>query len=473
MRIYFVLISRSNRANLSELVARDEIWKRYAPAYSRVLPLVSFYSDSVSRMAGSVEGCQHVLDIGCGPGIISERLAEKGHKVTAIDNDETMLQFASGRLARHVKVRVEKQDATSLRISDGCIDGVVCNNVLYYVDDPSALLQEAYRVLKTGGLFSVSGPTRTFDRRVLDCQMEEELKKSGLYESLSSDIEIIKASNQIIAASCIRNPFDIPELEALLRRTGFGAIVASELIYLGQCYFISARKGHMQREDLLRHSIITQNVIVGNKISIPEAFKKTTIGDYEFYIARTPEEMVEIFSLRHTAYSREGLIESGPTQSPFDFDVFDKNAVLAYARNKNSGRIEATNRLILDSEMGLYSERTFDFSALRIQGRILAEGSRLAANPPGQKVRLGEKEISIIDLVLGKTTEFAKHTGITHIVGLARVKRSGIFDRSGFQQVADIKNVRLKDGKINPEMNFYPVILDVNLVYESLPNQFR
>ena len=459
----------SGAENLSELVAKEHsnsVWRLYAPAYSRVLPMVSFYADSVNRMLKSMEGHQRVLDLGCGPGIISQRLTEKGHEVIGIDNDETMLKFAENRLAKYPNVGIERQDAASLSLGNESVDGVVCNNVLYYVDDPNALVSEAYRVLKMDGIFSVSGPTKTFDRRVLDGQMERELKEKGLYKSLADDVEIIKMSNQVIAARCMRNPFDIPELEAILRKTGFSAITASELIYLGQCYFISASKGHLNYNDLLNHDIVTQNVVIGNKIKIPPEFKKTVIGDYEFYVATTPQEMIEIFNLRHRAYSREGLIAHNPVQSPYDFDVFDKNAVLVYARNMVNGQIEATNRLILDSEMGLYSERTFDFSSLRSPDKVLAEGSRLAADPPGQRIRIDGNDASITDLVLDKTTEFARYIGVTHIIGLARIKRSQLFTRSGFYPMADnLKPVHLRDGKINPEMDFYPVVLDVNKVF--------
>lgn len=461
--------------DLSRLTAKEELislWRQYAPAYSWVLPRVSFYADSVERMVRSIEGSKLVLDMGCGPGIISQRLAEKRHQVIAIDNDDTMLEFARKRLAMYYDVCVMQEDVTALPFGNQSIDGVVCNNVLYHVNDPLALVSEAHRVLKERGVFSVSGPTRTFDRSVLDSQMERELKEQGLYESIASDIEVIKRCNSIIAAQGIRNPFNIPELEAVLRRTGF-SIMDSRLIYLGQCYFISANKGPLRYDDLLDYDITTQNVIVGKKIEVPTQFKRTIIGNYEFYVATTPQEAVEIFGLRYRAYSREGLIEPNPV-SPFDFDVFDKNAVLVYARNRTNGRIEATNRLILDSEMRLYSERTFDFSSLRSPDNVLAEGSRLAADPPRQRVKTEDGEVSIIDLVLDKTTEFAKYIGVTHIIGLARVKRSLLFERSGFYPIADVRNVHLMDGKINSGMDFYPVILDVNRVfYQRVANQFR
>ncbi len=459
---------------LSELVQDEShLWKLYAPSYSRVLPQVSFYRDSVDRMAGSVNGLMHILDLGCGPGILSQKLAEAGHEITAVDNDGTMLDFATERLTKFSRVRIQREDATALSLKSESIDGVVCNNVLYYVNDPFGLVSEAHRVLKERGIFSVSGPTRTFDRRVLDLQMEKELKERGLYESLAGNIDTIKRCNSIIAAQCIRNPFDIPELEAMLRKAGFTAIADSRLIYLGQCYFISAVKGTFRDVNLLNHEIVTKNVIVGKKLEVPVQFKKTVIGDYEFYVAATPQEMVEILRLRYKAYTREGLIEHNP-ECPFDFDVFDKNAVLVYARNRITGKIEATNRLILDSEMGLYSERTFDFNSLRSPDKVLAEGSRLAADPPRQKARINDMEVSIMDLVLDKTTEFAKYIGVTHIMGLARVKRSLLFERSGFYPVADIKNVHLRDGKINSGMDFYPVVLDVNKVfYERIANQFK
>ena len=43
------------------------------------------------------EGCLDVLDCGCGPGFFSCIMAQEGHRVTAIDGSESMLEYAGAR----------------------------------------------------------------------------------------------------------------------------------------------------------------------------------------------------------------------------------------------------------------------------------------------------------------------------------------------------------------------------------------
>ncbi|MBS3100695.1 methyltransferase domain-containing protein [Candidatus Woesearchaeota archaeon] len=420
-------------------------------------------------MVSSVEGHHRVLDLGCGPGIIAEKLAKRGHEIVGVDSDLAMLEYAVKRLASCKDARVERQDANSLSFKEETFDGVVCNNVLYYVETPFRLLKEAFRVLASGGVFSVSGPTRRFNKKVLDAQMEKELRTNGSYERFRNDIDVIKRCNDSIASKGIRNPFDNSELEKILMEVGFSEIITSTSAYLGQNYFVSAVKAPISKTDLLKHDVVRQNVVVSGKIQIPMGNRGVVIDDYEFNIARTPEEMVEIFNLRYRAYSQAGLFKPGSLQAPYDFDKFDKNAVLIYARNRINGRIEATNRLILDSGMGLYLEGSYDISSLRAAGGRLAEGSRLAADPQGQRIVLNGRDYYLSDLVLDRTTEFAWHFGITHILGLARTKLKKLFAKNGFYPIEDgAKPINLKDGKINPKEDLYPVALDVNRVFHGI-----
>ena len=444
----------------------DGIWREYAPAYSRVLPNVSFYADSLERMVSSIEGRQRILDIGLGPGILSEMMARRGHVVIGVDNDSTMLEHAKRRLTGIRYTHISGQNADSLAIRDNTIDGVVCNNVVYYVESPIKVFREAYRVLGDGGVFSVSGPTRTFDKRVLDEQMEKDLREKGIYDEMRREIEVIKRCNEILAARWIRNPFNNVEMEQILRDVGFSEIILSDVIYLGQCYFVSAVKGTLKETDLLRHDVVRRNVVIDGTVQIPSTFKPLIIGDYAFDVVRTPKEMIEIFGLRYRAYARDNLFQK-EFHSPYDFDRYDMHAVIVYARNLRTGKIEATNRLILDSEMGLYLETSFDIGFFRDKSRKLAEGSRLAADPTGQRVYYKGKAIPITDIVLDRTTEFAKSMGITYILGLARVKKRELFTKNGFMPLAGDTRINLDDGKINPEEDLYPVVLDVDTVFKE------
>ncbi len=453
-----MVIIHAYNSSLEENI--DLLWRQYAPAFSLVLPHVSFYAESVDLMLASVEGRKHVLDLGCGPGIVSERLALLGNLVVGVDNDKVMVDYARKRLENFPNAKIEKQDAHSLSFEPKKFDGVVCNNVLYYVENPIRVVEEAHRVLKNGGIFSVSGPLPTYNPDVLFKQMMEDLAKKGLAEAFREEIEIIIKCNRILAERGIRNPFFNEELERLLKDNGFSNITNSRLIYLGQCYFISAVKGPISEHDLLRHDVVKDNIIVSGQIKVPDELKRTTIDGFELGVATTPTEMLELFKLRYIAYSRAGLFKSGTVNNGYDFDRFDKHAVLFYARNRRTGRIEATVRLILDSEDGLYLESSYNIGSMRTNGRRLAEGSRLAADPERTRLMFNNEVYGLSDLVLNLATEFASQIGVTHIMGLSRKKLEKFFTRNGYFPMENGKIVNLKDGKINPQEDLYPVVLD-------------
>jgi SAM-dependent methyltransferase len=54
-------------------------------------------------------------------------------------------------------------DLRNLPLADGSLDGVAAVNCLYFLDDPVAAVREARRVLRPGGLFVASSPSRWND----------------------------------------------------------------------------------------------------------------------------------------------------------------------------------------------------------------------------------------------------------------------------------------------------------------------
>jgi arsenite methyltransferase len=97
---------------------------------------------------------EHVLDIGCGPGLLVQEMArEVGAQgsVAGIDVSGDMLALAQARCASIPNASVREASATSLPFADASFDAVASTQVYEFVDDIALALSELKRVLKPGG----------------------------------------------------------------------------------------------------------------------------------------------------------------------------------------------------------------------------------------------------------------------------------------------------------------------------------
>jgi len=97
---------------------------------------------------------EHVLDIGCGPGLLTQDMATAvgaGGRVVAIDISGAMLTMGSTRCTSQRWVEFSRADAASLPFEAGSFDAAVAAQVYEYVGDTARALAEARRVLRPGG----------------------------------------------------------------------------------------------------------------------------------------------------------------------------------------------------------------------------------------------------------------------------------------------------------------------------------
>lgn len=97
----------------------------------------------------------NLLEIGPGPGLVTDLLRQRYARVTCIEIDEKLARSLQERMAGS-NVEVHKGDATAMPFGDASFSGAVSMTMLHHVPSvelQDRLLAEAYRVLKPGGVF--------------------------------------------------------------------------------------------------------------------------------------------------------------------------------------------------------------------------------------------------------------------------------------------------------------------------------
>ena len=99
-----------------------------------------------------------VLDLACGPGIVTAELAATAREVVALDLTPEMLVKARERCAKFGRQNVTFREgsATDLPFPESCFDAVVTRLSFHHFEDPSRVLGEMLRVTKIGGTLVVA-----------------------------------------------------------------------------------------------------------------------------------------------------------------------------------------------------------------------------------------------------------------------------------------------------------------------------
>jgi len=96
----------------------------------------------------------NVLEVGCGTGVVSSFLAEKGYRVTGCEYYQEAIDIAWPGF------RIIRGDANNIPFEDNHFDIVGLFDVIEHFEDDKKPLQEAARVVRRGGIVIVTVPAR-------------------------------------------------------------------------------------------------------------------------------------------------------------------------------------------------------------------------------------------------------------------------------------------------------------------------
>jgi SAM-dependent methyltransferase len=173
-----------------------------------------FYDFANLAVALALRADAKILDVGCGPGWVTEYFARLGYNMTGIDISEGLIAVARERLER-LSYQVDQETPLKCRYLTHDIeaaplrekfDAIICYDALHHFDDEQTVFQNLAAMLDTGGvLFILEG-----HKPPAGSATESELR--GFMEKYQT----------------LESPFTEDYLRTLIDRNGF-AIVADQV----------------------------------------------------------------------------------------------------------------------------------------------------------------------------------------------------------------------------------------------------
>ena len=206
--------------------------RNYAKAVNDRISLADIDLETQVRLlvANSKVGAK-VLDVGCGTGALTLKLAKAGFEVTGVDISQSMLAQLAER-AKGLNVKLVEADIFSLPFPDSCFDSAVSRWVLPHFSNWESALREVARVLKPGGVIVFDFPSREHVDYALFRKSLLSKEKLG-YEHLEAGENVDPyfyygaETTESIARGVSDNGL------VFVSRTPYGLLVANSLVFGG------------------------------------------------------------------------------------------------------------------------------------------------------------------------------------------------------------------------------------------------
>lgn len=177
----------------------------------------------------------HVLEIGCGAGLTTVALAQKGYLVDAVDTVEAMLDLtrrAAAEAGLENWVKTSAADAHQLALRSGSFDLVLAIGVVPWLHALPKAMQEMARVIRPGGYLIVNSDNRWRLNHLLD-----PLRFPAMKSTRARVRRILQrfGLRQLPARS---HGYSLKEFDSFLARVGFD-IVRSRTLGFGPFSFFN------------------------------------------------------------------------------------------------------------------------------------------------------------------------------------------------------------------------------------------
>ena len=174
-----------------------ERYEKFRPGYpAHVL-------EFVAATAGLGPGAA-VLEVGCGTGQLTERLAGAGFRVTAIDIGRSMVAAAQRRLTG-AEVRFQVTSFEDLAVADAFFALVISSAAFHWID-PEIAFSKSARLLRPGSWLALLGTEEHYDDpfgAALHALWLSHGDTGGAWQTRPSDPEVIAATGLFGIPACL------------------------------------------------------------------------------------------------------------------------------------------------------------------------------------------------------------------------------------------------------------------------------
>jgi ubiquinone/menaquinone biosynthesis C-methylase UbiE len=136
-------------------------FSQQAEGYSRLTGSMQSDRNAALRALVSASSDDLLLDVCCGPGLLTLELAPYVRRATGVDLTPAMLEQARAAQAQKDVGNVEwlQGDANRLPFETGSYSLVVCSAAFHHLEQPRHVLSEMVRVCRSGGRIAVRDVT--------------------------------------------------------------------------------------------------------------------------------------------------------------------------------------------------------------------------------------------------------------------------------------------------------------------------
>jgi ubiquinone/menaquinone biosynthesis C-methylase UbiE len=182
---------------MQENLQRELNWSKYAARYDAIIASFPEHAKLVDLVVGKIGEPARCLDLGAGTGSVTLSMIQKcpGTEVLAIEKNGSMVDCMRRKIDSipdpklRKRIVLYKGDIISRlhQEEEQTFDACVMCNVLFALDNPSDVMKEVFRVLRRGGVLSLSTSHTATDIDKLFEEIKKSLRSGGSWNDQTEE----------------------------------------------------------------------------------------------------------------------------------------------------------------------------------------------------------------------------------------------------------------------------------------------